>query len=112
MNPNARYCLTVAALVRAVTLKGSFVPFGGVMGVLKYAVVGAVIAVVVITALVLLLPTLHRAPVQYFGSPSGYEAFVPNGQTINYNGNTDPTGTLILSIWNYDTKRGVGWTVC
>jgi len=68
------------------------------MGALKYAVVGVVVAVVVVaTALVLLLQTPHRVPVQYFGSPSGYEAFVPNGQTMDYNGNTDPTGTLILS---------------
>ena len=67
------------------------------MGALKYAVVGVVAFVVVVTALVLLLQTPHRVPVQYLGSPSGYEAFVPNGQTINYNGNTDPTGTLILN---------------
>ena len=67
------------------------------MGALKYVIVGAVVAVIVVIALVLLLQTPHRAPVQYFGSPSGYEAFVPNGQTINYNGYTDPTGTLILS---------------
>jgi hypothetical protein len=70
--------------------------FDGVMGALKYAVIGAVIAVVVVTALVLLLQTPHRVPVQYFGSPSGYEAFVPNGQTINYDGHTDPVGYLIL----------------
>jgi len=67
------------------------------MGALKYAIIGVVVAVVVVIALVLLLQTPHRAPLQYVGSPSGYEAFVPNGQTINYNGNTDPTGTLILS---------------
>ncbi|MCQ4336796.1 MAG: hypothetical protein NO130_05350 [Sulfolobales archaeon] len=67
------------------------------MGALKYAIIGVVVAVVVVIALALILQTPHRAPVQYFGSPSGYEAFVPNGQTINYNGNTDPTGTLILS---------------
>jgi hypothetical protein len=46
-------------------------------------------------------------PVQYLGSPSGYEAFVPNGQTINYNGHTDPTGTLILS--NGTTIQNVVW---
>jgi len=67
------------------------------MGALKYAVVGVVAIVVVAAALVLLLQTPHRVPVQYFGSPSGYEAFVPTGQTISYNGQTDPTGTLILS---------------
>jgi len=72
------------------------------MGALKYAVIGVVVAVVIVTALVLLLQTPHRAPVQYFGSPNGYEAFVPNGQTINYNGQTDPAGTLILN--NNGTK--------
>jgi len=77
------------------------------MGALKYVVIGVVAVVVVATALVLLLPTLHRVPVQYVGSPSGYEAFVPNGQTINYNGHTDPTGTLILS--NGTTIQNVVW---
>ena len=79
------------------------------MGALKYAVVGAVIAVAVVAAaLVLLLQTPHRVPVQYFGSPSGYEAFVPNGQTINYNGQTDPVGDLILNN-NGTTIQNVVW---
>jgi len=77
------------------------------VGVLKYVVVGVVVVVVVVTALTLLLPTLHRVPVQYVGSPSGYEAFVPSGQTINYNGHTDPTGTLILS--NGNTIQNAVW---
>jgi len=81
---------------------------GGVMGVLKYVIIGVVVVVVVVAAvLVLVLPTLHRVPVQYVGSPSGYEAFVPSGQTINYNGHTDPTGTLILSDGN--TIQNVVW---
>jgi len=78
------------------------------MGALKYAVVGAVVVAVVVTSLVLLLQTPHRVPVQYFGSPGGYEAFVPNGQTMDYNGNTDPTGTLILS--NGTEIKNVIWT--
>jgi len=77
------------------------------MGALKYAIIGVVVAVIVVIALVLLLQTPHRVPVQYFGSPSGYEAFVPNGQTINYNGQTDPTGTLILS--NGTTIHNLIW---
>jgi hypothetical protein len=77
------------------------------MGALKYAIIGVVAIVVVVTALVLLLQTPHRVPVQYFGSPSGYEAFVPNGQTMDYNGNTDPTGILILS--NGTTLHNVIW---
>jgi len=76
------------------------------MGVLKYVIVGVVVVVVVVAALVLLLPTLHRVPVQYVGSSSGYEAFVPSG-TINYNGHTDPIGTLILS--NGNTIQNVVW---
>jgi len=77
------------------------------MGALKYVVIGVVVVVVVATALVLLLPTLHRVPVQYVGSPSGYEAFVPNGQTVNYNGQTDPVGDLILN--NGTTVHDVIW---
>jgi hypothetical protein len=46
-------------------------------------------------------------PVQYVGSPSGYEAFVPNGQTINYDGHTDPVGDLILN--NGTTIQDVVW---
>jgi hypothetical protein len=78
------------------------------MGALKYVVIGVVVAVVVVAAaLVLLLPTLHRVPVQYVGSSNGYEAFVPSGQTINYNGNTDPVGDLILN--NGSTIQNVVW---
>jgi len=67
------------------------------MGALKYVIIGVVVAVVVVAAaLVLLLQTPHRVPVHYVGSPNGYEAFVPNDQTINYNGHTDPVGELIL----------------
>ena len=106
-NPSARYCLTIAVLVRAVTLKVLFGCSGGVMVALKYAVIGVVIAVVVVIALVLLLQTPHRAPVQYLGSPSGYEAFVPNGQAISYNGHTDPEGELILN--NGTTIHDVVW---
>jgi len=77
------------------------------MGALKYVIIGVVVVVVVVAAvLVLVLPTLHRVPVQYVGSPSGYEAFVPSG-TINYNGHTDPTGTLILS--NGNTIQNAVW---
>jgi hypothetical protein len=81
---------------------------GDVMGALKYVVIGVVVVVVVVAAaLVLLLPTQHRVPLQYVGSSSGYEAFVPNGQTINYNGNTDPVGDLILN--NGSTIQDVIW---
>ena len=52
-----------------------------------------------------MLHTAHEAPAQ-LGSPNGYEAFVPSGQ-INYNGNTDPAGDLILS--NGTTIQNVIW---
>ncbi|MCQ4349470.1 MAG: hypothetical protein NO126_01255, partial [Sulfolobales archaeon] len=77
------------------------------MGALKYAVIGVVVIAVVVAALVLLLQAPHRAPVNYVGSPGGYEAFVPNGQTINYDGNTDPVGELILN--NGSTIKDVIW---
>ena len=71
-----------------------------------YAVVGAVV-IVLLAALYaggLLRP---QAPVRYLGSPSGYEGFVPNGQTVNYSGQTDPVGDLILS--NGTTVHDVIW---
>jgi hypothetical protein len=73
-----------------------------------YAVIGAVVIVIVLLAALyaggLLRP---QAPVHYLGSPSGYEAFVPNGQTINYSGQTDPVGDLILN--NGTTLHDVIW---
>jgi len=80
---------------------------GGVVVALKYVVIGIVVVVAAAAALVLILHTAHQVPVQYVGSPNGYEAFVPNGQTINYNGHTDPTGTLILN--NGNTIHDVVW---
>jgi hypothetical protein len=71
-------------------------------------VIGAVVIVVVILAALYVSGALRpQASVHYLGSPSGYEAFVPNGQTINYNGQTDPVGDLILS--NGTTIHDVIW---
>jgi len=62
----------------------------------RYVIIGiVVIAAVVAAALVLILHTAHQVPVQYVGSPNGYEAFVPSG-TISFNGQTYPVGDLIL----------------
>jgi hypothetical protein len=73
-----------------------------------YAVIGAVVIVIVLLAALYAGGALRpQAPVRYLGSPSGYEAFVPNGQTINYNGQTDPVGDLILS--NGTTIQNVVW---
>ena len=79
-------------------LKGEplWVFLGGVVVALKYVVIGIIVIAAVVAATLTLLPPTHRAPVQYVGSPSGFEAFVPSDQTINYNGHTDPVGTLIL----------------
>jgi hypothetical protein len=74
---------------------------------LKYVIIGIVVVVAAAAALVLILHTAHQVPVQYVGSPNGYEAFVPSSQTINYNGHTDPVGTLILP--NGTTLTNVIW---
>jgi hypothetical protein len=81
---------------------------GGVVVAVRYVIIGIVVVVAVVAAaLVLILHTAHQVPVQYVGSPSGFEAFVPSG-TISYKGQTDPVGTLILpngttlpnAVWN------------
>ena len=76
------------------------------MVAVRYVVIGIVVIAAVAAALTLLLPTLHRVPVRYVGSPSGFEAFVPNG-VISYKGHTDPTGDLILP--NGTTLHNVVW---
>jgi len=73
-----------------------------------YAAIGAVVTVIVILAALYASGALrHQAPVHYLGSPSGYEAFVPNGQTIDIDGQTDPLGDLILN--NGTTLHDVVW---
>ena len=79
----------------------------GVVRLVWYVVVG-VIALAVAAALILILHTAHQVPVQYVGSPNGFEGFVPSGQTVSYKGSQDPVGDLILSngtvihdaVWN------------
>jgi hypothetical protein len=81
---------------------------GGVVAAVRYVVIGIVAIAAVVAATLTLLPPTHRASMQYVGSPNGYEAFAPSDQTVNYNGHTDPVGTLILPngtalsnvIWN------------
>ena len=80
---------------------------GGVVVALKYVVIGIVVVVAVVAATLTLLPPTHRAQMQYVGSPSGYEAFAPSDQTVNYNGHTDPVGDLILP--NGTTLTNVIW---
>jgi len=80
----------------------------GVVRLVWYVVVGVVALAVAAIALILILHTTHQVPMQYVGSPSGFEGFVPSGQTVSYKGSQDPVGDLILSngtklpnvIWN------------
>jgi hypothetical protein len=81
---------------------------GGFVVAVRYVIIGIVVVVAVVAVALVLLPPTHRASMQYVGSPSGFEAFVPSDQTVNYNGHTDPVGTLILpngttlkhAVWN------------
>jgi len=73
--------------------------------VARYLIIGIVAIAAVVAAALTLLPPTHRASMQYVGSPSGYEAFVPSG-TISYK-ETDPTGDLILP--NGTTLTNVIW---
>jgi len=68
-----------------------------------YLIGVGVIALAVVVFL--MLHAAHEASAQ-LGSPSGFEGFVPSGQ-VNYNGNTDPAGDLILS--NGTTIQNVIW---
>ena len=78
------------------------------MRLVWYVVVGVVALAVAAIALILILHTTHQVPMQYVGSPSGFEGFVPSGQTVSYKGSQDPVGDLILSngtvihdaVWN------------
>jgi len=73
--------------------------------VVRYVIIGIVAIAAVVAATLTLLPPTHRASMQYVGSPSGYEAFVPSG-TISYK-ETDPEGDLILP--NGTTLTNVIW---
>jgi len=72
--------------------------------VARYVIIG-IVAIAAVVAAALTLPPTHRASMQYVGSPSGYEAFVPSG-TISYK-ETDPEGDLILP--NGTTLTNVIW---
>ena len=77
---------------------------------LGYGLMGIGIAAAVGLGIMFLFNPIHSLPssnhVEYVGP--GYIAFEPNGQTINYNGHTDPEGDLMLPngtaihnvIWN------------
>jgi len=78
--------------------------------IIKYSLIGLSVAAAVGLGIMFGLHSIHSLPPnheQYVGSSGGYEEFVPHN-TINYNGNTDPTGDLILpngttihnTIWN------------
>jgi hypothetical protein len=78
----------------------------------RFVVYGLIGLVIVITAVGVILGlnaiySLSSNRVEYLGSQNGYEAFVPNGQTIDYDGHTDPVGDLILN--NGNTIQDVVW---
>ena len=80
----------------------------GMSKVVVFGLIGLGIAIIA-AGVILGLNAIHSLPssnhVQYLGS--GYIAFEPNGQTINYDGNTDPEGELILN--NGTTIKDVLW---
>ena len=71
-----------------------------------YGLIGLGIAIIAV-GVILGLHSLSSSHVEYLGSQNGYEAFVPNGQTIDYDGHTDPIGDLILN--NGNTIQDVVW---
>ena len=71
-----------------------------------YGLIGLGVVIVAV-GVILGLHSLSSNHVEYLGSPNGYEAFVPNGQTIDYDGHTDPIGDLILN--NGNTIQDVVW---
>jgi len=100
-------------LVKILYSAGSYIANShkGVGGnIIKYSLIGLGVAAVGL-GIMFGLHSIHSLPpnhIQELGSPNGgYETFVPH-DTINYNGNTDPTGDLILpngttihnAVWN------------
>ena len=76
----------------------------------KFVIYGLIGLAITAAGVILGLHYIYSSPsnhVEYLGSPNGYEAFVPNGQTINYDGHTDPEGELILN--NGSTIQDVIW---
>jgi len=76
----------------------------------KFVIYGLIGLAITAAGVILGLHFIPSSPsnhVEYLGSPNGYEAFVPNGQTINYDGHTDPEGELILN--NGSTIQDVIW---
>ncbi|MFP3317479.1 MAG: hypothetical protein RXN79_03705 [Candidatus Nanopusillus sp.] len=110
----ASYTLLLSPYTRASLSIGSYLEgkIGGRRGIAaKYASIAVGVAVTA-AAIGFALFGIHALPshnehIQYLGSQNGYEAFVPNGQTINYNGQTDPVGNLILN--NGTTLHDVIW---
>ena len=99
-------------LVKLLYSAGSYIANShkGIGGnIIKYGLIGAGL-VLTVGGLIFGFHDIHSLPspnhVQELGSPNGYEAFVPHN-TINYNGNTDPTGDLILN--NGTTIHNTVW---
>jgi hypothetical protein len=98
-------------LVKLLYSAGSYIANShkGIGGnIIKYGLIGAGL-VLTVGGLIFGFHDIHSLSpnhVQELGSPNGYEAFVPHN-TINYNGNTDPTGDLILN--NGTTIHNTVW---
>jgi|GEM_PF-1383961 len=98
-------------LVKLLYSAGSYIANShkGIGGnIIKYGLIGASL-VLTVGGLIFGFHDIHSLSpnhVQELGSPNGYEAFVPHN-TINYNGNTDPTGDLILN--NGTTIHNTVW---
>ncbi|MFP3289978.1 MAG: hypothetical protein RXN31_02060 [Candidatus Nanopusillus acidilobi] len=111
----AGYALSLSPYTRASLSVGSYLEgkLGGRRGIAaKYASIAVGVAATAAAGIGFALFGIHALPshnehIQYLGSQNGYGAFVPNGQTINYNGQTDPTGNLILN--NGTTLHDVIW---
>jgi len=95
-NPNKSYIYRIKGNARII----------GIYLLVAGASIGAVVGIIFGLHPIHSLSSNH---IQYLGSQNGYEAFVPNGQTINYHGHTDPVGDLILNngttihndvVWN------------
>ena len=71
-----------------------------------YLVIGVGVVIALAVVAFLMLHNAHEAPAQ-LGSPSGFNGFVPSGQTVSYKGSQDPVGDLILN--NGTTLPNVIW---
>jgi len=109
----ASYALSLSPYTRSSLSVGLYLEgkLGGRRGIAAKYALTAVGVIATAAAIGFALFGIHALPshnehIQYLGSQNGYEGFVPQN-TINYNGQTDPTGDLILN--NGTTVHDVIW---